>query len=137
MYTVTKEIRFCYGHRLLNYEGACKHLHGHNGKIEVELSSEQLDHRGMVVDFGDISRVIKKWVDETLDHTMILAKGDVLIPVLKERGERFYVMNHNPTAESIARLIYEHAVSQKFPVTKVTLWETESSFATYRGNERK
>lgn len=134
MYTVTKEIHFCYGHRLLNYDGACRHLHGHNGKIEVELESQKLDHRGMVVDFGDISRVIKKWVDDTLDHTMILAKGDPLIGVLKERGERFYTMDQNPTAEAIARLIYEYAVSQKFPVTKVTLWETASSFAAYRGN---
>ncbi len=137
MYTVTKEIHFCYGHRLLNYEGACRHLHGHNGKIQVELASKQLDHRGMVVDFSDISRVIKKWVDETLDHTMILSKDDAFISVLKERGERFYVMNYNPTAEAIARLIYEYAVSQKFPVTKVTLWETENSFATYKGNEKK
>ncbi len=132
MYTVTKEIHFCYGHRLLNYEGDCRHLHGHNGRIEVELESQKLDHRGMVVDFGDISRVIKKWVDDTLDHTMILAKGDPLIGVLKERGERFYTMDQNPTAEAIARLIYEYVASQKFPVTKVTLWETESSFATYQ-----
>lgn len=132
MYTATKEIHFCYGHRLLNYEGACRHLHGHNGKIQVELASEKLDRRGMVVDFGDINRVIKKWVDDTLDHTMILAKEDALISVLKERKERFYVMDQNPTAEAIARLIYEYAVSQKFPVTKVTLWETDSSFATYQ-----
>ncbi|OGW87325.1 MAG: 6-pyruvoyl tetrahydrobiopterin synthase [Omnitrophica bacterium RIFCSPHIGHO2_02_FULL_46_11] len=133
MYTVTKEIYFCYGHRLLNYDGACRHLHGHNGKIEVELSKEKLDPRGMVVDFSEIRDVIKTWIDQTLDHTMLLKKDDPLIPILKEKKERFYVLNENPTAESIAHLIYEYAHSKGFPVTRVTLWETESSFATYRG----
>ncbi|HLB03050.1 MAG TPA: 6-carboxytetrahydropterin synthase, partial [Nitrospiria bacterium] len=46
MYKVTKHILFCYGHRLLNYDGKCKHLHGHNGRVEIELTSPKLDHRG-------------------------------------------------------------------------------------------
>jgi len=133
MYTVTKETHFCYGHRLLNYEGACRHLHGHNGKIEVELARDQLDARGMVVDFADIRCMIKTWIDQTLDHTMLLRKDDPLIPILRDRRERFYAMEANPTAEAIARLIYDYAVSQGFPVIGVTLWETESSCATYRG----
>jgi len=133
VYTVTKEIYFCYGHRLLNYDGPCRHLHGHNGKVEVELERDKLDQRGMVVDFSEIRNVIKEWIDKMLDHTMLLKKEDTLIPVLKEKGERFYVMNENPTAESIARLIFDYARSQGLPVTRVTLWETESSFATYRG----
>lgn len=133
MYAVTKEIYFCYGHRLMNYEGACRYLHGHNGKVEVELQREKLDERGMVVDFGEIRKAIKDWIDQTLDHTMLLRKDDPLISVLKEKKERFYVMNENPTAESIAKLIYDYARSKNLPVTRVTLWETESSFATYRG----
>lgn len=133
MYTVTKEIYFCYGHRLMNYEGACRHLHGHNGKIEVELQREKLDERGMVVDFTKIRRVIKDWIDLTLDHTMLLRKDDPLVSIFKEKGERFYIMNENPTAESIAKLIYDYARSKNLPVTRVTLWETESSFATYTG----
>ena len=58
MYVVTKRIDFCYGHRLLNYEGKCKYLHGHNGRVEIELEGERLDDRGMVTDFGDIKRVM-------------------------------------------------------------------------------
>ena len=137
MYSVTKEIHFCYGHRLLDYVGKCQHLHGHNGCVEVELRSEQLDKRAMVYDFSDINRVIKTWIDETLDHTMILRKDDPIISVLKDQKERFFVMKENPTAEAIAKLIYDYAVSQGFPVHTVTLWETESSFATYRKSERK
>ena len=134
MYTVTKEIYFCYGHRLMDYDGPCKFLHGHNGKIEVELEASKLDQRGMVVDFSEIRHVVKDWVDGTLDHTMLFRKDDPLVPILKKQGERFYVMDENPTAESIAKLIFDYARSQNFPVTRVTLWETESSFATYRGS---
>lgn len=117
----------------MNYDGPCQYLHGHNGKVEVELEREKLDDRGMVVDFSEIKSAIKDWIDRTLDHTMLLRKDDPLIPLLKEKKERFYVMEDNPTAESIARLIFDYTRSQKLPVTRVTLWETESSFATYRG----
>jgi len=132
MYSVTKEIYFCYGHRLLHYEGACKHLHGHNGKVVVEINAQALDRRGMVVDFKDISKIVKQWINETLDHTMLLHKDDPLLPVLKERNERHFVMDVNPTAESIAKLIYDNARAKKLPVASVTLWETDTSFATYR-----
>ena len=134
MYTVTKEIYFCYGHRLMNYEGPCRHLHGHNGKVEVGLEKEQPDQTGMVVDFSEIRRAIKDWIDRTVDHTMLLRKDDPLIPILKEKKERFYLMRENPTAEAIAKLIFDYARSKELPVTRVTLWETESSFATYRGS---
>jgi 6-pyruvoyltetrahydropterin/6-carboxytetrahydropterin synthase len=52
--------------------------------------------------------------------------------VLRERGERVYVMDTNPTAENIARMIYERAATVGLPVVEVTLWETESCHATYR-----
>ena len=45
MFQVTRTIHFCYGHRLLNYQGKCRYLHGHNGKVEIELSSKALDRR--------------------------------------------------------------------------------------------
>lgn len=131
MYQVTKIIHFCYGHRLLNYEGMCQHPHGHNGRVEILLESEKLDNRGMVVDFSDISRIVKKWIDSTLDHRMLLKTEDPMIAFLKQNNEPYFTMKENPTAENIAKLIYEYARSQKFPVKKVTLWETESSFASY------
>lgn len=130
MYSVTKVITFCYGHRLLNYQGKCRYLHGHNGTVEIELSAERLDARGMVRDFEDVKRTIQRWIDETLDHTMLLSRKDPLLAKLK--GERLYVMDSNPTAEAIAKLIFDYAVKTGFPVTSVKLWETGSSFATYR-----
>ena len=131
MHQVTKIIHFCYGHRLLNYEGKCRHLHGHNGKVEIQLSREKLDERGMVVDFDEIKQVVQTWINTELDHKMLLNRADPILPVLQKLGEPVYILDANPTAESIARLIYEFAASRKLPVTAVRLWETDASFASY------
>ncbi len=132
MYRVTREIEFCYGHRLLNYEGKCRHLHGHNGTAVISLEAPDLDGRGMLVDFGDIKRQVQRWIDETLDHTMLLHRDDPLLPTLRERGERVYVMEVNPTAENIARLIFDRADAAGLPVVEVVLWETPHCHAAYR-----
>ena len=132
MFRVTKEIHFCYGHRLLNYAGKCRNLHGHNGKAVITLETPALDGLGMVVDFTEIKRVIGAWIDETLDHKMILHRDDPALPELHRQGEPVVVIDVNPTAENIAKLIYDHAAANGLPVTEVTLWETETSFATYR-----
>ena len=131
MYEIVKSVSFCYGHRLLNYVGPCQHLHGHNARVDVMLASESLDELGMVMDFSDVKRAIKKWIDETLDHTMLLCKDDPIVPILQEQGEKFYLMDDNPTAENIAKLIYSHVKQQGFPVKSITVWESETSFARY------
>ncbi len=132
MYSVARIIKFCYGHRLMSYAGKCRFLHGHNGKAEIELSSEKLDACGMVRDFEDIKSTIQKWIDANLDHAMLLRKDDPLLPILSARGERLFAMANNPTAEAIAQVIFEYAVSQGLPVTEVRLWETDQSVASYR-----
>jgi 6-pyruvoyltetrahydropterin/6-carboxytetrahydropterin synthase len=133
MYHVTREISFCYGHRLLNYDGKCRHLHGHNGKAVITLASPQLDGLGMVVDFARIKSIVNAWIDQTLDHKMLLHKDDPVLPFLRQQGEPVYVMDVNPTAENIARLIFDFVAAQGFPVVEVRLWETETCFAAYTG----
>jgi 6-pyruvoyltetrahydropterin/6-carboxytetrahydropterin synthase len=131
MFRVTREIEFCYGHRLLNYDGKCRHLHGHNGRAVITLEGSRLDSRGMLVDFLDIKKTVQQWIDDNLDHNMLLCREDPILPVLQERGERVFVMDCNPTAENIARLIYEHTRKAGLPVVEVVLWETEHCFSTY------
>ena len=131
MFKVTKEIHFCYGHRLLNYEGKCRFLHGHNAKVEIELSSETLDHRGMVMDFDEVKRTLQGWIDSQLDHKMLLNEKDPLLSTLKTAQEPVVTIDSNPTAETLARMIFDYAKNQGFPVTEVRLWETATSFATY------
>lgn len=132
MYRISKSISFCYGHRLLNYDGKCKHLHGHNARAVIILEQEELDERGMLVDFKDIKDIVKKWVDAELDHNMLLCKDDPILPVLREAGERFFVMDDNPTAENIAKLIYEFVAAADYPVIDVSIWETDTCYASYR-----
>jgi 6-pyruvoyltetrahydropterin/6-carboxytetrahydropterin synthase len=132
MFRVTREIDFCYGHRLLNYEGKCRYLHGHNGRAVIVIESEQLDSRGMVLDFSDIKRVVSQWIDQKLDHRMILHRQDPAVEMLTQLGEPLFLVDTNPTAENIAKLIFDFAAGAGFPVVEVDLWETPHCFATYR-----
>jgi len=129
---VTKSIDFCYGHRLLDHDGQCRYLHGHNGRLEIDMEAEALDHRGMVVDFGKVKDLIKGWIDANLDHRMILCRRDPAIPALRDLGEPLYLIDGNPTAENLVRLIFEQARRIGLSVVEVRLWETPTSYATYR-----
>lgn len=132
MFRVTQEIDFCYGHRLLNYAGKCRHLHGHNGRVLITLEAAELDTRGMLVDFSDIKQSIRTWIDNELDHRMILNEADPMVAILRGQHEPMYLIPNNPTAENIARLIFEETKARGFPVIEVCLWETPKSYATYR-----
>ena len=87
MYEVTREISFCYGHRLLGYEGKCRHLHGHNGREVITFAAPALDPLGMVLDFMRIKEVVSKWIDETMDHKMLLHRNDPVLPFLQQIKE--------------------------------------------------
>ncbi len=135
MYSVIKRIDFCYGHRLLDYDGVCKHPHGHNAVAEVEVQTGSLDQRNMVCDFGEIKSVVKGWIDAALDHKMILRHDDPLVKPLQALGEPVYIVESNPTVERIARLIFDEASRAGFPVVSVRVWETPTSFALYTGED--
>jgi len=131
MYNVTREIYFNYGHRLLHHAGKCGHLHGHNGRIQVEISSQKLDQQNMVVDFAQIKETLGTWIDEALDHKTLLWDQDPLVDVLRGAGEPVVVMKENPTAEALARWIYEEARALRLAVSRVTVWESDDAFASY------
>ncbi|MFV2066269.1 MAG: 6-pyruvoyl tetrahydropterin synthase family protein [Pirellulales bacterium] len=135
MYRVTREIDFCYGHRLLDYAGKCRYLHGHNGTAVIVIEAATLDSRGMVLDFSDIKQVVSRWIDENLDHRMILRADDPAVPLLRDLGEPVYVVDVNPTAENIARIIFDVTREHGFPVVETRLWETPHCYATYRRSE--
>ncbi len=131
MYSVTRELSFCYGHRLLEYDGKCRHLHGHNGRAVITLASAELDALGMVMDFTLLKRIVGGWIDDNLDHKMLLHRDDPALSFLQGQNEPIFVLDVNPTAENIARLIFDFAAAQGFPVIEVKLWETDTSCATY------
>ena len=129
---VTRAIEFCYGHRLLDYDGKCRHLHGHNGVLEVDIESESLNALGMVMDFTEVRDRVKGWVDANLDHKMVLCKRDPVVPVLSDMGEPLYLLDENPTAENISKHVYDQVREHGLDVVEVRLWETPSSYAVYR-----
>lgn len=131
MYSVTQELPFCYGHRLLQYPGKCGRLHGHNGVARVTLRAPALDGQGMVADFDEIERSLRSFLDQRIDHRLLLHRDDPAAPALRAAGEEFVALEVNPTAENIARLIFDHARSAGFPVVEVQLVEQQGSIAAY------
>ncbi len=136
MYRITVDFAFSYAHRLQNHPGKCRSLHGHNARVQVMLEAPRLDADGMIVDFAHVKDTIGVWLNQYWDHATILEKGDPLIGPLNEGSHRLLIVDGPPTAELMARKIYDYAVDEiDYKVVEVTLWETERCSASYRGDE--
>jgi 6-pyruvoyltetrahydropterin/6-carboxytetrahydropterin synthase len=123
MFQITVEDTFAAGHYLRNYRGKCENPHGHNYKVQVTLCGEELDRAGLLLDFKDLKEVMRDTVDR-LDHQMI---NDL---------EPFTVLN--PSAENLAKYFYGEtqaklrtATNGRVRVKDVTVWETDTTTATY------
>ena len=135
MNQVTKIFTFDAGHRLSDYIGKCKNLHGHTYRLEVTVSGE-IDKLGMVVDFNKLNLIFKDYIEPKFDHKMILKKDDEInqrIGVAVELLEDcIYWVDYNPTAENMAIEIlrtfdwYFH--DSEVHVVKVRLYETPTSY---------
>lgn len=134
MYTITKEVYFCYGHRLMNHPGKCRNLHGHSVKAAISIHQPQLNEQSMVCDFADIRACVDAFIDAQLDHNFLLHKDDPIIPALLANNERFLALDEHPTAEVLSKMLYQHIKQAGFNVTEVALWETASAYACYREN---
>lgn len=132
MFTITKEVHFCYGHRLMNHAGKCRHLHGHSVKAAITIGAEELNEQGMVCDFSEIGQIASQFIKTELDHNLLLHKDDPLIPLLQEAKESFLALEEHPTAESLAKMIYRHVKERGYNVQQVVLWETSSAYACYQ-----
>ncbi len=121
MYEVSVSMNFSAAHNLRGYQGKCEALHGHNWKVEVVLRSALLDKVGMVEDFTLIKSKLKE-VLALFDHKYLNT-----LPYFKKK---------NPTSENIAKVIYgkmkERMRGSSVPLEAVKVWETETSFASYR-----
>jgi 6-pyruvoyltetrahydropterin/6-carboxytetrahydropterin synthase len=131
MFRVTQELRFCYGHRLLGHPGKCARLHGHNARVFVVLRADGVDAKGMVIDFDTVEDRARRYLDEALDHRMLLQQGDPACAALAGIGESFVALEAAPTAENLAKLIYEQLLRSGLPVAEVRLEEQPGSTASY------
>lgn len=137
--TIMRKVDFCAGHRLLNHEGKCANLHGHNYVVEFHVTGNEVDELGRVVDFSVLNRLFKGWIDEHWDHGFILWDQDRnAIDALEQvEPNRIYLMPYNPTAENMARYLLEEISpplirsikGYDLRMKKVVVWETEKSTA--------
>lgn len=131
MYSVTKSFKFCYAHRLFGEKGKCWNLHGHTASVDITISTGELDSNGMVVNFEAIERELGSWIAKELDHKTILFRDDPLAKVLEKSGEKCLLIGVNPTAENLAKLIFDAAKEKGFCVSKVRFFESDTSIAEY------
>jgi len=83
------------------------------------------------MDFYKIREAVESWINETIDHKMILCEKDPFIEILKKEGEPVVAIPENPTAEVLAKWIFDEARKKRLPISRVTFWETENSYAVY------
>jgi 6-pyruvoyltetrahydropterin/6-carboxytetrahydropterin synthase len=120
VYEVSIKKTFSAAHRISEIGGKCEALHGHNFLVEVSVAAESLNGDGLLIDF----RILKRWTEEVLDQLDH-----------KFLNEHEYFKKNSPTSEQIARYLYdridERARGEKAHLSRVTVWESENSCATY------
>ena len=123
------------GHRLVkDYPHKCKNAHGHEYLAEVEISRRELDGFDFVIDFGEIKEKIKSWIDDNLDHGFLCCGSDTeMIDFLHKTRQKYFVVEDNPTAEVISRMLFKKSNELVGNVTKITVWETPDSYAICDG----
>lgn len=143
--TCTRRIQFCAGHRVLGHEGKCANLHGHNyvafftaqAQYVGESLDGALDPQGRVIDFSVLRDLLGGWIDDNWDHGMVLNQHDQraqnAVNVMGDT-QLVYLLPYNPTAENMARFLYEVVAPQLLEglpvqVVGVRLWETENCYA--------
>jgi len=142
---IVKIIQWDMGHRVLNHRSICKGLHGHRYKAEIcvsgNLVSESgVSEEGMVLDFADIKKISKEFIQGDLDHAfMVWEKDEELISFFNNsEGHKPVIVPFTPTAENVAAYIYlklkdkfQDVYKTGMQLHSVKLWETPSSFALY------
>lgn len=120
MYHLTILTSFAAAHNLLNYQGDCENLHGHNWRVEVTVSTTELDKAGLGIDF----KILKKHAEEVMDYLDHTYLNDL---------DAFKGVS--PSSEHISRFIYDRLkeTMAEYSVTmdKVTVWESDKAYATY------
>lgn len=146
---ITRRLEFDAAHRIVGHEGKCRHLHGHRYAVEVTLDAAYLDGLGRVIDFSHVKGKLADWIDNHLDHNVILSREDPLARLWQQMApedkldadglfarRKPYLMPYSqPTAENLAALLFEKC-RELFPelvVVRVRVYETPNCWADYTG----
>lgn len=141
--TCTRRLAFDAAHRITRHGSKCRNLHGHRYVFEVTAGAAALDELGMVIDFGVVRERVGGWIDEVLDHGVILNRDDrvevgpgasvAFADLCRAQGWKTFVVDGEPTVENLAlvlkaeaaRLLEGHGIE----VVRVRLYETPNCWA--------
>ncbi len=120
MYELTVEVGFSAAHQLRGYKGNCENMHGHNWRVQINITAERLNEIDIAMDFREIKQIARE-VISPLDHAFL--------------NEVFPFTEKNPSSENIAKWIYDslkkRVNNDGIRVAGVTVWESDSASASY------
>ncbi|WP_242094219.1 6-pyruvoyl trahydropterin synthase family protein [Aestuariivivens sediminicola] len=139
---ITKQFSFETGHALYGYDGKCKNVHGHSYKLSVTVIGKPITDtshvkHGMVIDFGDLKKIVKEEVVNVFDHATVFNKNTPHVELAKEledRGHNVLLVDYQPTSEMMI-LDFAKKIKKRLPnfvkLHSLKLQETESSYAEW------
>ena len=143
---ITKQFSFETGHALYGYDGKCKNVHGHSYKLSVTVIGKPINDNshvkyGMVIDFGDLKKIVKSEIVDVFDHSTVFNKNTPHVELAKElksRGHNVLLVDYQPTSEMMvidfAKKIQKH-LPNHIALHSLKLQETETSFAEWYASD--
>jgi len=142
---ITKEFKFEMAHALKGYDGPCQNIHGHSYELKVTVSGNPIINEnnpklGMVMDFGDLKKIVRTTVVDIFDHALVLnnAYPDSISVELKSTFNKVIFLDYQPTSELMVADFAER-IKAKLPVgiqlKYVLLRETVTSYAEWFAEE--
>lgn len=133
MFTISAEAAFDSAHFLSGYPGKCARLHGHRWRVVAEVSAQELNDDGMVMDFKVLKKALQN-ITGRYDHC-VLAEENTLQPAtlraFEQENFKVVTLPFRPTAEYLAKQFYDELRLADIPVTRVSVYETPDNKATY------
>ncbi|MBQ9255081.1 MAG: 6-carboxytetrahydropterin synthase [Bacteroidales bacterium] len=142
---ITKEFHFEMSHCLNNYNGACKNIHGHSYKLFVTLIGEQNKDNnsssyGMVMDFTDLKKIVKREILDIFDHSFVIEKSSPFIDKVKDLDSNVQIVNFQPTCENLV-VFFKKKIEEFLPnnveLCKIVLFETATSSAEWNKQDNE
>ena len=139
---ITKQFNFETGHALYGYDGKCKDVHGHSYKLSVTVIGRPITDTnnvkyGMVIDFGDLKKIVKEQIVDVFDHATVFNKNTPHIELaneLQSRGHDVILVDYQPTSENMV-IDFSNKIKNLLPenieLHSLKLQETETSFAEW------
>ena len=143
---ITKLFTFETGHALYGYDGKCKNVHGHSYKLAVTVIGSPITEKnaiklGMVIDFGDLKKIVKEEVVDVFDHVSVFNKNTPHVDLAKElekRGHQVILLDYQPTSENMV-IDFADKIKKRLPdnikLHSLRLSETESSYAEWYASD--